>query len=197
MSPGKFGCLRLYPSIDAAEEAVQKLGGQHLFQQVSIIAKGPRRREEGPRVRHLLRRGEVGGAFQGRVGRIFGLLVGAAVIQVPGVGVLIVAGSLATALMGGSGAVAGATLAGMLGWLTSLPGISASVSTRKASRPASPWWWRGTVDEVAKAHAILAATSPAAANSTVSPRPDAHALGDASHDIRCRGCEGGVQCSAS
>ncbi len=93
--------------------------------------------------------------------------MGAAVIWVPGVGVLIVAGLLATALMGGlEGAVAGAALSGMLGWLTSL-GISKqhilkyeeSVKAGKSMVVA-----HGTVDEVAKAHAILAATSPAALN---------------------------------
>ncbi len=52
------------------------------------------------------------------LGGIFGVLVGAAFLWVPGVGPLVVAGSLTAALMGGvEGAVAGAALGGVLSGL--------------------------------------------------------------------------------
>jgi hypothetical protein len=58
------------------------------------------------------------------VGGIFGVLVGAAFLWVPGVGPLVAVGSLAAVLLGGAeGAVAGAAVTGLLGWLFSL-GIS-------------------------------------------------------------------------
>ena len=52
------------------------------------------------------------------LGGIFGILVGAAFLWVPGVGPVVVAGSLAAALAGGvEGAVAGAALGGILSGL--------------------------------------------------------------------------------
>lgn len=54
-------------------------------------------------------------------GGLFGLLVGAAFLWVPGVGPLIVAGSLTGVLLGGvEGAVAAAATGGVLGWLSAL-----------------------------------------------------------------------------
>ena len=54
-------------------------------------------------------------------GGIFGVLVGAAFIWVPGFGPLIVAGSLGSMLIGGvEGAMAGAVVTGVLGWLVGL-----------------------------------------------------------------------------
>ena len=77
----------LYPSIDAAEEAVQKLGQSGFpIQQVSIITKdlGSEKKVHGfvtscDVAKSVARTGAW-------VGGIFGLLVGAAVIWVPGVG---------------------------------------------------------------------------------------------------------------
>jgi hypothetical protein len=59
-----------------------------------------------------------GGAW---LGRLFGVLAGAAVMWFPGAGPLVVAGSLASTLLGGAeGAVAGAATGGVLGWLSAL-----------------------------------------------------------------------------
>jgi hypothetical protein len=55
------------------------------------------------------------------LGGLFGVLAGAAFIWVPGAGPLVVAGSLASALLGGAeGAVAAAAAGGVLGWLSAL-----------------------------------------------------------------------------
>jgi hypothetical protein len=55
------------------------------------------------------------------LGGLFGVLAGAAFIWVPGAGPLIVAGSLASTLLGGvEGAVAAAATGGVLGWLGAL-----------------------------------------------------------------------------
>lgn len=158
----------LYPSVDAAEEAVRKLGqGGFPIQHVSIITKdlGSEKKVHGFVTScDVAKSAARSGAW---VGGIFGLLVGAALVWLPGVGPLVVAGSLTSALMGGlEGAVAGAALSGVLGWLGSL-GISKqhilkyeeSVKAGKSLVVA-----HGTVEDVKKAEAILAGTSPAEIN---------------------------------
>ena len=158
----------IYAHIDQAEEAVQKLGqGGFPIQHVSIIAKdlGTEKKIHGFITPcDVAKSSARTGAW---VGGIFGLLLGAAVVWIPGLGPLVVAGSLTSALLGGlEGAVAGAAFSGVLGWLSSL-GISKqhilkyeeSVKEGKSLVVA-----HGSVDEVKKAEAILATTSPAALN---------------------------------
>ena len=115
----------VYTSLDTAEDAVRKLGeGGFPIQHVSIIARdlGSESKVHGFVTScDVAKSSARTGAW---VGGIFGLLTGAAFLWVPGVGPLVVAGSLASVLLGGlEGAVGGAALTGVLGWLTSL-GIS-------------------------------------------------------------------------
>ena len=195
----------LYPSIDAAEEAVRKLGQSGFpIQQVSIISKdlGSEKKVHGfvtscdvARSRWRAARGlgrrHLRPAGRGRVhlgagrrsadrGRV----------------------ALTTALIRGDskGQLPGAALSGMLGWLTSAGNLQAAHPEVRGERQG----WQvhggaahGTVDEVAKAHAILAATSPAAAQPPRSGRDLTRTRWIACHNIPCRGCEGGVQCNAS
>ena len=117
--------VAVYAHIDQAEDAVRKLGeGGFPIQHVSIIAQnlGTEKKVHGFVTScDVAKSAARTGAW---VGGIFGLLVGAAFLWVPGVGPLIVAGSLASAVLGGvEGAVAGAALTGVFGWLASL-GIS-------------------------------------------------------------------------
>lgn len=154
----------LYPNVDAAEEAVQKLGaGGFPLQQVSIIAKDM---VSEKKVHGFVTSCDVAKSAAGTgawVGGIFGVLAGAALLWVPGVGPLVIAGSLTAMLLGGvEGAVAGAALTGFLGWLTAL-GISRQHILKyeeniKAGR--SLVVAHGTVEQVKKAETILAATSP-------------------------------------
>jgi hypothetical protein len=156
----------VYRHIDDAEDAVQKLSeGGFPIQHVSIVTKdlGTERKVHGFVTScDVAKSSARTGAW---VGGIFGALVGAAFLWVPGVGPMIVAGSLAAAMLGGvEGAVAGAAAAGILGWLTSL-GISKehilkyeeSVRAGRCLVIA-----HGTPEETAKARQILAGTSPAA-----------------------------------
>jgi hypothetical protein len=158
----------LYPTVDAAEHAVQKLGqGGFPIQHVSIITKdlGSEKKVHGFVTScDVAKSAARTGAW---VGGIFGLLVGAAFVWLPGVGPLVVAGSLTSALMGGlEGAVAGAALTGVLGWLGAL-GISKQHILKyeeSVKEGRSMVVAHGTVEEVKKAEAILATTSPAALN---------------------------------
>src|SRR5215469_3996985 len=112
----------VYAQLDQAEEAVRALGqGGFPIQHVSILAAnlGSEKKVHGFVTScDVAKSSARTGAW---VGGIFGLLVGAAFLWVPGVGPLIVAGSLSSALLGGvEGAVAGAATTGLLGWLMSL-----------------------------------------------------------------------------
>ena len=114
--------IGVYSSVAQAEEAVRSLAADGFpIQKVSIVAKNL---EDERRIHGFVTSCDVAksmaktGAW---VGGIFGMLTGAAFLWVPGIGPLIVAGSLATAMLGSiEGAVAGAAVTGMFGWLLAL-----------------------------------------------------------------------------
>jgi hypothetical protein len=155
----------VYTNLDAAEDAVRKLGeGGFPIQHVSIIAQdlGSEKKIHGfVTACDVAKSSARTGAW---VGGIFGLLVGAAFVWVPGVGPLVVAGSLASALLGGlEAAVAGAASAGLLGWLMSL-GISKQHIIKYEQHVKAGKYLliaHGSPDETAKAQQILKATKPA------------------------------------
>jgi hypothetical protein len=106
----------IYQSMDEAEKAVKALDlARFPIHQVSIVTKDISSEKT---VHGYVTACDVSkqGAKQGAwVGGIFGLLVGAAFLWVPGVGPVIVAGSLASGLLGGvEGALAGSALGGIL-----------------------------------------------------------------------------------
>src|SRR5262249_33458197 len=150
--------------LDEAEEAVKKLGeGGFPIQHVSLIAKNLSSEQK---VHGFVTSCDVAksaartGAW---VGGIFGLLVGAAFLWVPGVGPLIVAGSLSSALLGGAeGAVAGAALSGVLGWLSALGISKQHILKYEESIMAGKYLViaHGTAADADKARAILEGTRP-------------------------------------
>jgi hypothetical protein len=157
--------IGVYANIDEADDAVQKLGqGGFPIQHVSVITQnlGSEHKVHGFVTScDVARTSARAGAW---VGGIFGALVGAAFIWVPGVGPMIVAGSLAAALLGGiEGTVAGAAGAGALGWLSSL-GISREqiVKYEQSLRAGKVLLVaHGRRDEIKQAQTILAGTVPA------------------------------------
>jgi hypothetical protein len=109
--------IGVFDTMTKAEAAVEALdSGGFPIQQISIIAQNLASEK---RVHGYVTAGDTSkaGAQAGAwLGGIFGLLVGAAFVWVPGIGPLIVAGPLAAALLGGvEGAVGGAALGGLLG----------------------------------------------------------------------------------
>jgi uncharacterized membrane protein len=149
----------VYSTLDDAEAAVKKLGeGGFPIQHVSIIAKdlGSEKKVHGFVTSCDVAKSTARtGAW---VGGIFGLLVGAAFVWVPGLGPLIVAGSLASALMGGiEGAVAGAAFSGMLGWLASLGISKQHIIKYEENVKAGKYLLiaHGAPDDVAKAERLL------------------------------------------
>ena len=115
----------IYNNLNGAETAVRALSeGGFPIDKVSILSK---HLEDDKRVHGFVTSCDVAKASAATgawMGGIFGLLVGAAFLWVPGFGPLVVAGSLSTMFLGGiEGAVAGAALTGVFGWLAGL-GIS-------------------------------------------------------------------------
>jgi hypothetical protein len=155
----------VYTELDAAEDVVRKLGeGGFPIQHVSIIAQdlGSEKKIHGFVTScDVAKSSARTGAW---VGGIFGLLVGAAFLWVPGVGPLVVAGSLASVLLGGiEGAVAGAAGAGLLGWLLGL-GISKQHILKYEQYVKAGKYLliaHGSADDAAKAKQILTPTKPA------------------------------------
>lgn len=158
----------IYASIDAAEEAVRKLdGGRFPLKQVSIIAKDLVSEQKIHGFVTPCDMGKASARTGAWVGGIFGLLVGAAFLWVPGVGPLVVAGSLSSVLLGGlEGAIAGAAVAGVLGWLATL-GISKEHILEYEQTVKGGKYLviaHGSAHEVQQAHDILAVTKPAELN---------------------------------
>lgn len=111
--------VAVYDSLSKAEDAVRRLDqGRFPVGQVSIVAQNLESERE---VHGFITAGDVAGAGAGTgawVGGLFGILLGAAFIWVPGFGPLLVAGPLAAALLGGlEGAAVGAAGGGLLGAL--------------------------------------------------------------------------------
>jgi hypothetical protein len=111
-----------FTKIAEAEEAVRKLiDGGVSADKLSILAKDMQCEKQV----HgfvtscdVAKKTATGGAW---LGGLFGVLAGAAFVWVPGAGPLVVAGSLASTLLGGvEGAVGAAAAGGVLGWLSAL-----------------------------------------------------------------------------
>ena len=111
--------IGVYNTMAEAEDAVRMLDkGKFPIKQVSFLAQDLQSVKE---VHGYVTAGDVarvGANTGGWVGGLFGILVGAAFLWVPGFGPLLVAGSFAAMLLGGmEGVVAGAAGGGLLGAL--------------------------------------------------------------------------------
>jgi len=154
----------VYATMTGAEGAVRKLGqGGFPMRQVSVVAKDL---ESEKQVHGYVTAGDVakhGAASGGWVGGLFGLLVGAAFVWVPGFGPLLVAGPLAAALLGSiegfvAGAAGGAALGALAGWGISKQHILKYEETVKGGKYLVIA--HGSAAEVGKARDILEATGP-------------------------------------
>jgi uncharacterized membrane protein len=152
----------VYKTIDEAEQAVHALDkARYPINQVTIVSKdiATEKKVHGyVTACDVSKAGAKSGAW---LGGIFGLLVGAAFMWVPGVGPVIVAGSLASALLGGvEGALAGSALGGILSglaaWGISKQHILKYEEVVKAGRFLVIA--HGSAEDVKKAQAILAGT---------------------------------------
>ncbi len=152
----------LYATLDAAEKAVKKLGeGKFPIQQISVVAKDL---QDEKKVHGYVTACDVSkaGAKTGAwMGGLFGVLVGAAFIWVPGVGPAIVAGSLASVFLGGiEGALAGSAMGGILSGLAAWGISKQQILKYEESVKAGSYLLvaHGSPEEVAKAQDLLKAT---------------------------------------
>ena len=150
----------VYTTLGDAEAAVRSLGdGGFPIQSVSVVAQDL---TDDRRVHGYVTAGDVAksSAVTGAwMGGIFGLLVGAAFLWVPGVGPLVVAGSLASVLLGGvEGAAAAAAVSGLLGWLFALGISKEKILKYEEAVKAGKFLVvaHGPAEAVAQARAILA-----------------------------------------
>ena len=112
----------VYDAMNKAEDAIRQLDRASFpITQVSIVAQNLVSEKE---VHGFITAGDVAKGVAGTgawLGGLFGLLLGAGFLWVPGFGPLIVAGPLAAALLGGVegaavGAAGGGLLGGLFGW---------------------------------------------------------------------------------
>jgi uncharacterized membrane protein len=155
----------VYNSMDEAEKAVHALDkAKFPIQQVTIVTKDIATEKKVHGYVTACDVSKAGAKTGAWVGGIFGLLVGAAFMFVPGVGPVIVAGSLASALLGGmEGAVAGAALGGILSGLAAW-GISKQQILKYEEVVKAGKFLviaHGSADDVKKAQQILSGTGPA------------------------------------
>jgi uncharacterized membrane protein len=155
----------VYDSMDAAEDAVQKLHENDFpVAQISIVSQDL---QSERKIHGFISAGDVartGAGVGAWTGGIFGLLVGAAFVWVPGVGPLLVAGPLAAALLGGiEGAAAGGGLGGLLGGLMGW-GVSKQHIPKYEDRLKGGKYLlvaHGSAEEVKKAQEVLEGTEKA------------------------------------
>src|SRR5262245_36116484 len=126
--------IAVYPDHASAEDAVRRLQEEgNPMQNLSIIGKDFQTVEKPlgfVTTGDVAKSGAKVGAW---TGGLFGLLVGAAFLILPGVGPVVIAGPLAAALLGGiEGALAGAAFGGLTGALVGL-GISKDKAIRYES----------------------------------------------------------------
>ena len=153
----------VYDRMSGPEEAIRRLSQSGFpIVQISIVARDLESEKE---VHGYLTAGDVdkNGTTAGAwFGGLFGLLVGAAFLWVPGFGPLLVIGPLAAAMLSGiEGSLAGATSGGLLGALVGW-GVSRQqvlkyeelVKSRKHLVIA-----HGSAEEVTQAHDILKGTA--------------------------------------
>jgi hypothetical protein len=158
----------VYDDLSKAEQAVRALDRAGLpIKQVSIVAQNLESERE---VHGYVTRGDVArsGAGTGAwVGGLFGLLIGAAFVWVPGFGPLFVAGPLSAALLGGvEGAAAGAAGGGVLGALFGW-GVSKKHALKYEEHLRGGRYlvvMHGSQEETARAHDILQSMEPTELN---------------------------------
>jgi uncharacterized membrane protein len=131
---GQATVIAVYPDHASAEDAVRRLQQDGIsMQDVSIIGKDFQAVEKPlgfVTTGTVAKEGAKVGAW---AGGIFGLLVGAAFLILPGVGPVLAFGPLSVALLGGlEGALAGAAFGGLTGALVGL-GVSRDKAIRYES----------------------------------------------------------------
>jgi hypothetical protein len=153
--------IAMYPDHASAEGAVRRLQKEGVpMQDLSIVGKDFQTVEQPL---GFVTSGSVtkdGARVGAWTGGLFGLLLGAAFLVLPGVGPVVIAGPLAAALLGGiEGALAGAAFGGLTGALVGL-GVSKDKAIRYESQVKAGKFLvtlRGDGSQVERARSLFAA----------------------------------------
>jgi tetrahydromethanopterin S-methyltransferase subunit G len=127
--------IATYPDHASAEDAVRRLQKEGIpMQDLSIVGKDFQTIEKPLGFVTTGTAAKAGAQVGAWTGGLFGLLIGAAFLILPGLGPVVVAGPLAAALLGGvEGAMAGAAFGGLTGALVGL-GLSRDKAVRYESQ---------------------------------------------------------------
>jgi hypothetical protein len=160
--------VAVYKKMEDAEEAIQKLSDAKFpVTQVTIVAKNLHSEKQVHGYVTACDVSKSAATTGAWVGGIFGILIGAAFLWLPGVGPVIVGGSLASMLLGGAeGALAGAAASGIFGLLVGW-GISKQHIIKYEELVKAGAYLviaHGTPEDVARAKSILAPTKPSELN---------------------------------
>jgi len=157
-------CVAIYHTHEQAEAAVRKLQKAAFdIRKISIIGKGYRQEEHPVGFYNTGDRVKFWGAQGGFWGGIWGMLVGAALFWIPGLGPVVMAGPLVAALVG---ALEGAVVVGglsVLGAALYSIGIPKDSIIRYEIALKSDQYLivvHGNQQEVERAHEVLATTEP-------------------------------------
>jgi len=117
--PASSSVVAVYSDHAEAEQAVRRLHHEGFaMDDLSIIGRDFQMSEEPVGFRDPSAYAKAGAGTGAWFGGLFGLMVGAAAVLVPGVGPVVVAGPLAAAVMAGlEGAIAGTAVGGLAGAL--------------------------------------------------------------------------------
>jgi hypothetical protein len=158
---GRVTVIATYPDHASAEDVVRRLQKEGIpMQDLSIVGKDFQTVEQPL---GFVTTGAVAGegaSIGAWTGGIFGLLIGAAFLILPGLGPVVVAGPLAAALIGGiEGALAGAAFGGLTGALVGM-GISRDKAIRYESQVKAGNFLvtlRGDESQIERARSLFAA----------------------------------------
>jgi hypothetical protein len=149
----------IYTSMGHVERAIQTLAqGGFPIKQVSVVTQNL---ENEKKVHGFMTAGDLsktGAASGAWFGGIFGLLIGAAFVWIPGFGAMVVAGPLAAAALGGAegiaaGAAGGGLMGALMGWGVSKKHIIKYENDIKVGKYLLVA--HGSTEEVNRAHNIL------------------------------------------
>ena len=153
-----------YEQMSNAEEAVQRLQeGGFPVEKVSILARDFQSEKKVHGYVTACDTSKAGAKTGAWFGGLFGILVGAGFLWIPGLGPLLVAGPLAAVLLGGvEGAVGGAAFGGLLGGLSGW-GISKKHILKYEEQLKAGKYLvvaHGSGKELGKAQSVMRATEP-------------------------------------
>lgn len=146
----------IFKNLEAAQPALENLEQENFSEkQVSLVTTSVVGQVENEEMLEYGDKGAMKAAKGAGMGGLVGMLLGAPMLMVPGIGPLVVAGPLA---MGMTGGIVGGFLGAMTGWGVEPENVEKY--QQMVTEGAVLIVVEGPPDEVARAHELLSANSP-------------------------------------